>query len=58
MCKNAQEQFFQKTGKVMLFCRLKGDVCSLRTLCVCQRYCKDEDKYVETNPQANCKYYE
>lgn len=58
MCKNAYEQVSERTGKIMIFCKLRGNVQSLSSLCVSQRFCKDKDRYIELNPKKDCKDYD
>lgn len=61
MCKNCYEKFIERSKKTMLVCRLKEneDVSGeMATLCLCQRYCSDEDKYIPWNQKVNCKNYE
>lgn len=57
MCKNAYEQISEHTNKVMIFCKLLGNDASLDQLCISQRFCPDKDRYVENNPNNNCKKY-
>jgi hypothetical protein len=58
MCKNSYEQVSEKTGKIMIFCNLKGRDASLSQICVSQKFCPDKDRYVEINPKKDCKYFE
>lgn len=57
MCKNAYEQISERTGKKMIFCKLMGSDGLLSQLCISQRFCNEKDKYVENNPNKNCKNY-
>ena len=58
MCKNAFEKLSERTNKIMIFCKLRGCNTDLSNLCMCQRFCNDKDRYVETDQKKNCKYYE
>lgn len=62
MCKNAYEQISERTGKIMIFCKLLGNKGekppSLSELCVSQRFCKDKNRYVEIDQKRDCNYYE
>ena len=58
MCKNAYEQVSDRTGKIMIFCKLMGNDANLSQLCVSQKFCKDKDRYVEIDQKRDCKYYE
>lgn len=57
MCKNSCEQLSERTGKTMIFCKLKGTEGLISQLCIAQRYCKDKDRYIETDQKMNCKDY-
>ena len=58
MCKNAYEQVSERTGKIMIFCKLMGEDASLTQLCVSQKYCMDKERYVEVDQKRDCKYFE
>lgn len=58
MCKNAYEQVSDKTGKIMIFCKLMGENASLSQLCISQKYCMDKGRYVEIDQKKDCKYFE
>lgn len=58
MCKNSYEKLSERTKKIMIFCKLKGNEGEISQLCVAQRYCKDKDRYIITDQKRNCKYYE
>ncbi len=59
MCKNSYEKISERTNKKMIFCKLLGTDGSLSQICISQRFCKEKDRYVESeHPQKNCKYYE
>lgn len=58
MCKNAYEQVSERTKKIMIFCKLKGEDATLSQLCVSQKFCPDKDRYVEINQKRDCKYFE
>ena len=58
MCKNAYEQVSERTGKIMIFCKLMGNDASLSQICVSQKYCMDKDRYVEVDQKRDCKYFE
>lgn len=56
MCKNAYEKMSERTGKIMIYCKLqKGD--DDFKLCVSQRFCKDKDKYIPNDQKGFCKLY-
>lgn len=57
MCKDAYERLSDKTGKIMIFCKRKGDDASLSQLCISQRFCQDKGRYIEINQKRDCKYY-
>ena len=58
MCKNAYEQVSERTGKIMIFCKLMGNDASLSQLCISQKYCMDKERYVEVDQKRDCKYFE
>lgn len=58
MCKNAYEQVSERTGKMMIFCKLMGNEASLTQLCISQKYCMDKERYVEVDQKRDCKYFE
>lgn len=58
MCKNAYEQVSERTGKIMIFCKLMGEDASLSQLCVSQKYCMDKERYIEVDQKRDCKYFE
>lgn len=61
MCKNCYEKFVERSGKKMLFCKLLDEDKNLKNemikLCICQRFCKDKNKYIPNNQKQNCKNY-
>lgn len=57
MCKNAYEQVSERTGKIMIFCKLKGHDAQLNQLCISQRFCQNKDRYIEVDQEKNCKYF-
>lgn len=57
-CNNSFEKLSSRTNKTMIFCKRMGDTATLDNLCISQRFCPDKDKYVETNQEINCKYFE
>lgn len=57
-CKNAYEQISDKTKKIMVFCKSKGDTPTFGNLCISQRFCAKEDRYIESNQENYCKLYE
>ena len=59
MCKNSYEKMSEKTKKIMIFCELKkSETNELLKLCVSQRYCGEEGKYVPAKQKQFCKFYE
>lgn len=58
MCKNAYEQVSKYTGKIMIFCKRKGNNASLSELCISQRFCSELDKYIPHQQKERCKDYE
>ena len=71
LCKHCYEAFVPRSGKVMLYCRLltqnRGRLISddqippvspLSGLCLCQRYCPDQDKYIPHWQQSGCKQFQ
>ena len=58
MCKNAYEQVSDRTGKMMIFCKLMGNDANLSQLCVSQKFCMYKDRYVEIDQKRDCKKYE
>ncbi len=62
MCKNCYEKFVERSGKIMLFCKLLDADKEVKTemmkLCICQRFCMDKDKYIPHQQKEGCKYYE
>lgn len=58
MCKYEYEQISERTGKRMIFCKLKGLDAELFQTCISQRFCGKEDRYVAVDQKKNCKYYE
>lgn len=57
MCNKCYEKIVAKTGKAMLFCKLKEDAnTEMKRLCVYQRYCTNTNKYIPHKAE-NCKYY-
>lgn len=57
MCKNAYEKISERTKKVMIFCKLKGENGMLNELCISQKFCPDKNCYVEIDQKRDCKYY-
>lgn len=58
MCKNSYEKFSERTKKNMLFCKLLGTDGLLSQICISQRFCKEKDKYIESeNSKKNCINY-
>jgi len=62
MCNNCYEKFVNRSGKIMLFCKLRDKDSEAKTemkeLCICQRFCSDKDKYIPNHQKEECKYYE
>lgn len=62
MCKNCYEKFVERSGKVMLFCKLLEEDNEVKSemmkLCLYQRFCSDEDKYIPFKQNEGCKNYE
>lgn len=62
MCKNCYEKFVERSGKIMLFCKLldvdKEAKTEMMKLCIFQRFCSDKDKYIPHQQKEGCKYYE
>lgn len=62
MCKNCYESFVERSGKTMLFCKLRENNNEFKTemmkLCICQRFCSDKDKYIPYRQKEGCKNYE
>lgn len=59
MCKNCYEQYVERTGRNMLFCKkLELKTEEFERLCVAQRYCSDRDKYIPFKQNERCKNYE
>ena len=59
MCKHCYENFVNRTEKIMLLCDLKeSENDELMKLCICQRYCNREDKYIPHQQKEQCKDYE
>ena len=62
MCKNCYEKFVERSGKVMLFCKLLEADNEIKTemmkLCIRQRFCSDKDKYIPYQQKEGCKKYE
>lgn len=57
MCKNSYEKLSDRTGKIMVFCKSKGNDGLISQLCIAQRFCKDKDRYITTDQKRNCKFY-
>lgn len=57
MCKNAYEQVSERTGKIMIFCKLMGNEAKLNQICISQKFCQDKDRYVEVDQKKDCKYF-
>ena len=61
MCKNCYEKFVERSGKIMLICRLmeesKVENTDMTKLCICQRFCSDKDKYIPYQQKEGCKNY-
>ena len=60
MCKNCSEKLVERTGRIMLFCKLKGDIKDedFSKICTCQRYCNEKDRYIPYKQRENCKNFE
>ena len=61
MCKNCYEKFVERSGKIMLFCKLLSETekyFDMKQLCLCQRFCSDKDKYIPYHQKEGCKNYE
>lgn len=61
LCKKCYEKLLERSGKIMLFCKLKDDepnLSEMLKLCICQRFCSDKDKYIPHKQRERCKYYE
>ena len=59
MCKNCYEQYVERTGRYMLFCKLREDkIKEIERLCAAQRYCSEQDKYIPFKQVERCKKYE
>ncbi len=58
MCSHAFEALCSRTGKVMVFCTLKGADPTLDNICISQKFCGKLDKYVPLNQEQDCKHYE
>ena len=60
MCRNAYEEYVERSGKVMILCKLRitNTSSDMEKLCVCQRFCSDKDKYIPHQQKEGCKYYE
>ena len=59
MCKHCYEKLISRTGRVMLVCELlENNESEIDSLCACQRYCSDKDKYIPYNQNKGCKKYE
>lgn len=56
-CKNAYEQLSERTKKVMIFCKLMGNDASLDQLCISQRFCPEQNRYIVMDQQRDCKQY-
>lgn len=58
MCTNAYKQISERTGKKMIFCKLRGNDGLLSQICISQRFCQEKDEYVESDhPRKVCKNY-
>lgn len=57
MCKNAYEKLSERTGKTMIYCKLRTNDSTFQ-LCISQRFCRDKDKYVPHEQKNFCKFYE
>lgn len=62
LCKHCYEKYSERSHKSMLFCcqfndGKKSDKPTLSELCMFQRFCSDEDRYIP-NKQNKCKEYE
>lgn len=61
MCKHCYEKLISRTERVMLVCKLlenKNNDSEIDSLCVCQRYCSEKDKYIPYNQKMGCKNFE
>lgn len=57
MCKNAYEKVSERTGKSMIYCKIKSKDNTFN-LCISQRFCKDKDKYIPHEQEKFCKLYD
>ena len=57
MCRHQKEVFVDESKKIMLICLLKNDDNKHINLCIAQRYCSEQDKYVSHNQKQICKKY-
>lgn len=60
MCNNCYEKFIERSGKIMLLCRIRSEAGTneLEQLCCFQHYCPGKDKYIPNNSQnTECKFY-
>ena len=58
MCKNAYEEYIERSGKIMLFCKLLDADKEVKTemmkLCICQRFWSDKDQYITYKQKEGC----
>lgn len=58
MCKYQYYKTLSRSGREMLFCKLKDDsYADMEQLCLGQYFCTKEDKYLPRNQKQNCKNY-
>lgn len=55
-CEHAYEKLCDRTGKNMIFCRLKKNSENFQNICINQRFCQKLDKYVQSE-RITCKDY-
>ena len=60
MCKHCCEEYIPRTECEMLICKLLKEQgrTDIETLCICQRYCSEKNKYIPYNQEQGCKNYE
>lgn len=57
MCKYSYSQFNEKAKTEMLYCLNKDNKRITNGLCLCQRYCRDKQRYIPHNQdKKHCKY--
>lgn len=59
MCNKCYEKYVDRTGRFMLFCKtLENETNELKRLCIAQRYCSAQDKYIPYRQKESCKNFE